>query len=57
MWDMMARIKYGKKFRSKRGRYGRYKYVNGRRVAFVRAGRKAKRYWKKRYSRYRNRRW
>ena len=31
----MARVKYGKKFRTKRGRYGSYKYVNGRRVAFV----------------------
>ena len=26
---------YGKLFRTKRGRYGSYKYVNGRRVAFV----------------------
>ena len=31
----MARTKYGKKFRTKKGKYGRYKYVNGRRVAFV----------------------
>jgi len=26
---------YGKLFRTKKGRYGSYKYVNGRRVAFV----------------------
>ena len=33
----MARKKvtFGKKFRTKRGRYGSYKYVNGRRVSFV----------------------
>jgi hypothetical protein len=28
-------IRYGKTFRTRRGRYGRYKYVNGRKVAFV----------------------
>ncbi len=27
--------RYGKRFRTRRGIYGRYKYVNGRRVAFV----------------------
>lgn len=26
--------RYGKTFRTRRGRYGRYKYVNGRKVAF-----------------------
>lgn len=31
----MARITYGKMFRTKNGRYGRYKYLNGRRVGFV----------------------
>lgn len=31
----MARVTYGKPFRTKRGRYGRYKYVNGRKVGFV----------------------
>lgn len=31
----MARITMGKKFRTRRGRYGCYKYVNGRRVGFV----------------------
>lgn len=31
----MARTKYGKTFRTRKGRYGRYKYVNGRRVGFV----------------------
>lgn len=30
-----SRVSYGKKFRTKRGKYGSYKYVNGRRVAFV----------------------
>ena len=29
------KITMGKKFRTKRGKYGCYKYVNGRRVAFV----------------------
>lgn len=29
------RIQYGKKFRTRKGRYGRYKYVNGRKVSFV----------------------
>lgn len=31
----MARIKHGKRFKTKKGKWGRYKYVNGRRVAFV----------------------
>ncbi len=31
----MAKITMGKKFRTRRGRYGCYKYVNGRRVGFV----------------------
>lgn len=35
----MAKVTYGKFFRTRRGSYGRYKYVNGRKVAFVRAGR------------------
>ncbi len=26
---------YGKKFRTRAGKYGSYKYVNGRRVGFV----------------------
>ncbi len=30
----MARITYGDSFRTRRGRYGRYKYVNGRKVSF-----------------------
>lgn len=34
----MARITYGKKFRTRRGKYGCYKYVNGRKVAFVQHG-------------------
>jgi len=28
-------IRYGKKFRTRKGKYGMYKYVNGNRVAFV----------------------
>ena len=34
-----AKVTMGKKFRTKRGRYGCYKYVNGKRVAFVSARR------------------
>lgn len=30
-----SRVRYGKPFRSRKGKLGRYKYVNGRRVAFV----------------------
>jgi len=29
------KITMGKKFRTKKGKYGCYKYVNGRKVAFV----------------------
>lgn len=29
------KVKYGKSFRTRKGRYGCYKYVNGRRVGFV----------------------
>ncbi len=36
----MARARYGKTFRTRRGRLGRYKYVNGRRVSFVGSRRK-----------------
>jgi len=36
----MARTRYGKTFRTRRGRFGRYKYVNGRRVGFVSSKRK-----------------
>ena len=42
---MAKRTTYGKKFRTRRGRYGCYKYVNGRRVGFVtRAGKRRGRY-------------
>ncbi len=34
----MASTRYGKTFRTRRGRHGRYKYVNGRRVGFVSSG-------------------
>ena len=30
-----TKVTMGKKFRTRRGRYGCYKYVNGRKVAFV----------------------
>ncbi len=30
-----GRPTYGKKFRTRKGKYGSYKYVNGRRVGFV----------------------
>ncbi len=45
----MAR--YGRTFRTRRGRYGRYKYVRGRRVAFValRGRRRSRNYSKRRY--------
>lgn len=39
--------RYGKTFKTKRGKIGRYKYVNGRRVSFVgkkRSYRKYRRY-------------
>ena len=29
-----SKISYGKPFKNKKGRYGCYKYVNGKRVAF-----------------------
>ena len=32
--------RYGRTFRTRRGRYGRYKYVNGRRVSFEPSKRK-----------------
>ena len=28
-------IRYGKTFKTRRGVFGRYKYVNGRKVAFI----------------------
>ncbi len=39
----MARTRYGRTFRTRRGRLGRYKYVNGRRVSFVSSKRRSKR--------------
>lgn len=30
-----GKVTYGKKFRTRRGKFGRYKYVNGKKVAFV----------------------
>ena len=35
-----TRVKHGKVFRTRKGKLGCYKYVNGRKVAFVRKGRK-----------------
>lgn len=40
----MARTTYGKLFRTLRGRLGRYKYVNGRRVGFVSSTPRSKSY-------------
>lgn len=50
----MARTKYGKYFTTKRGRYGRYKYVNGKRVGFVGSSTKSRfiRHYKKQYKKY-----
>lgn len=39
----MARVKYGRTFKTRKGRFGRYKYVNGRRVAFVSSRRRKQR--------------
>lgn len=48
----MARVTYGKTFKTRRGRVGRYKYINGRKVGFVGAKKpfryKNKNYWDKR---------
>ncbi len=55
----MARTRYGRTFRTRRGRYGRYKYVNGRRVSFVGARQKYgpnSKYVRSANKRYRNRR-
>lgn len=30
-----GRVAYGKPFRSRKGRYGKYKYLNGKKVAFI----------------------
>jgi len=35
---------YGKKFRTRAGRYGSYKYVNGKRVGFTSSSSKKKSY-------------
>lgn len=55
----MVRTRYGKTFRTRRGRYGRYKYVNGRRVSFVSSKRRQKirtySYRGKRHTMYRQR--
>lgn len=52
-------ITYGKNFRTKKGRWGRYKYVNGRRVGFVGSSskKKSRKYVKRNYNMpYRTRR-
>lgn len=33
-------IRYGKTFKSRKGKLGRYKYVNGKKVAFIENKRK-----------------
>jgi hypothetical protein len=35
-----SKVTMGKTFRTKKGKVGRYKYVNGTKVAFVRKGRR-----------------
>lgn len=45
----MAKITYGKTFRTRRGRVGRYKYINGRKVGFVSTKSKSFRYKNKNY--------
>ncbi len=42
-----SKVTYGKYFRTRRGRFGRYKYINGRKVSFVAA--KRRRYKRRRY--------
>ena len=34
-YQKKGRTTYGKKFRTRKGKYGSYKYVNGRRVGFT----------------------
>ena len=50
----MARIRYGKTFRTRRGRLGRYKYVNGRRVSFQSIKRNFNSWRRKTYRRGKN---
>lgn len=38
-----SKITYGKTFRTRKGRLGRYKYVNGRKVGFVSSRRRGRR--------------
>ncbi len=47
----MARTKLGKTFKTRRGRVGAYKYVNGKRVGFVSTKRKfrSKKTYRRRY--------
>ena len=51
----MARTRLGKIFRTRRGRLGRYKYINGRRVSFVATKPRRNRFRSKR--KYYNRRY
>lgn len=45
-----GRTTYGKKFRTRKGKYGSYKYVNGRRVGFTTStSNKKKSYSRRRY--------
>lgn len=51
MFEMATR--YGKKFRTRKGKYGCYKYVNGRKVAFVTGrGSSKKKYYRSKSRRY-----
>lgn len=42
-------VKYGKTFRTRKGRLGRYKYVRGRKVGFVSARLKRRVRYKRTY--------
>lgn len=49
-YQKRGRTTYGKKFRTRKGKYGSYKYVNGRRVGFTtQSTRKQKSYSRRRY--------
>ncbi len=47
-YQKSGRTTYGKKFRTRKGKYGSYKYVNGRRVGFTTSNKK-KSYSRRRY--------
>ncbi len=50
-YQKRGRTTYGKKFRTRKGKYGSYKYVSGRRVGFVTSSssKRKKSYSRRRY--------